>query len=338
MGIDVGWVTSRIARRERNQTVRRLVVAALLGVIIADGIYLAKRSPNWTTLSAGPCPKSLLIHDYEARAKREPDLPPLAWKPVSLGAIPEVVQRAVIAAEDSQFYRHAGVDLAALEAALRDAINKADAGIGKGTISQQTINNMVLGEQRGWLRKWHEIVLALWMERVLNKERILFLYLNSAELGRGTFGVDAAARAYWRVPVTELTYEQAIQLAATFSHPRLDNPVTKTERFNRRVVEIGERMKRLGWATAATEESATTGGASQDLEHSENGRVEPASASEVDAKNSKPPAESPTTHPPNVSQQTDAAADNPSPQIGSSTQLPAKGKRTRGRRRRRARR
>jgi monofunctional biosynthetic peptidoglycan transglycosylase len=289
---------------------RWLIIVTVLGLIIADCVHLRGKNPGWETLSAGPCPKSLFIREYEVRAKTSSELPPLAWQPVSLEIIPDVVQRAVIAAEDAHFRQHIGVDFEALKGALSSSSEHGEADRGAGTISQQTIKNMVLGGESGLLHTWHEMLLALWMERALSKDRILFLYLNVAELGPGTYGVEAAARNYWQVPAAELTYDQAVQLAATLPNPRFDNPATKTEHFNQRVIEIDGIMKQLGWAPRAEEKKTSEG-----------------SSTTEDA--ARPPGGDGTSNEPS-----EAAAESPAA-APSTAHPPVKGKRAKGKRRRR---
>jgi monofunctional biosynthetic peptidoglycan transglycosylase len=88
------------------------------------------------------------------------------------------------------------------------------------------------------LRKWHELVLTIGMERNLSKKRILEHYLNVAEFGRGIYGVGAAARYYWGIPAYRLTSHQAIELAATLPSPVENNPKSRTRSFNNRVKKI----------------------------------------------------------------------------------------------------
>ena len=146
--------------------------------------------------------------------------------------------RALIVAEDSRFYTHAGVDLEAFQAAMEENISKKQFIYGGSTISQQTVKNMFLSASRNPLRKWHELVITLGMERNLSKKRILEIYLNVAEFGRGVYGVEAASLHYWGVPSSELSARQAIELAATLPSPIKHNPATRTRAFENRVRRI----------------------------------------------------------------------------------------------------
>jgi monofunctional biosynthetic peptidoglycan transglycosylase len=109
---------------------------------------------------------------------------------------------------------------------------------GASTISQQTVKNVFLNPSRNPLRKWHELILTIGMERSLSKKRILEHYINVAEFGRGIYGVDAAARYYWGIPASRLSNRQAIELAATLPSPVDNNPKTRTKSFDRRVRKI----------------------------------------------------------------------------------------------------
>jgi len=146
--------------------------------------------------------------------------------------------RAVIVAEDSRFYEHEGVDLEALKEAMEYNLSQKRLAYGASTLSQQITKNLFLNPSRNPLRKWHELVLTLGMERNLSKRRILEYYLNLAEFGRGIYGVEAAARYYWDVPVSRLSWRESIELAATLPSPVANNPRSNTRAFKRRVNKI----------------------------------------------------------------------------------------------------
>ena len=234
----------------RNKIVRAglLVFAAAAA---ADALFLAWLWPDWRALARGPIPKSRFIQSYEAsladearEGKRE--LPALRWMPVPLRRIPRIVQRAVIVAEDIRFYEHDGIDLEAVEDALHYDLDQGRLAIGGSTISQQTAKNLFLWPARSPLRKWHELVLTLAMERRLPKSRILEIYLNVAQFGRGVYGVEAAARQYWSVPASALGRRQAAELAACLPSPDQNNPQTRSARFERRADKIERYLAATG--------------------------------------------------------------------------------------------
>jgi monofunctional biosynthetic peptidoglycan transglycosylase len=226
----------------RNRAVRTglLLVAAAAA---ADALYLGWIWPDWGVLARGTVPKSRFIQSYEESLADETregkhDLPALRWMPVPLSRIPRIVQRAVILAEDVRFYQHDGIDLEALQDALHYDLDQGRFALGGSTISQQTAKNLFLWPARSPLRKWHELVLTLAMEQRLSKTRILEIYLNVAQFGRGLYGVEAAARGYWSVPVSGLDRRQAAELAACLPSPDQNNPETRSARFERRVDKI----------------------------------------------------------------------------------------------------
>ncbi len=211
----------------------------LLPVLVMMDIgYLIGIWPDWELYSEGPIQRSSFIRGYEFAQHRHPDWPRLRWNPVSINTIPQSMVRAVIVAEDARFYEHEGVDIVALREAMEYNLSEKRLVYGGSTISQQTVKNVFLSPSRNPLRKWHELLLTIGMERSLSKKRILEHYLNVAEFGRGIYGIDAAARYYWNVPASRITSRQAIELAATLPSPVKNNPKTNTRSFQGRVTKI----------------------------------------------------------------------------------------------------
>jgi monofunctional glycosyltransferase len=152
------------------------------------------------------------------------------WAPYS--RISDHLKRAVIASEDDGFATHDGVDWDAMEkawqhnaqaeerAAARRASTKRPKIVGGSTITQQLAKNLLLSGERTLLRKGQEIILTFALERMLSKERILEIYLNSVEWGEGVFGAEAAARHYWRKSAAQLTPYEAARLAVMLPRPK----------------------------------------------------------------------------------------------------------------------
>jgi len=233
--------SSRKGSKFRFSSLRRALrwgSLLLLLLILIDVGYLVGIWPQWESYRKGPIQRSSFIHDYHSERRNHPDWPKLRWNPVSIEDIPQAMIRAVIAAEDSRFYEHDGVDLEAFKEAMQYNLSEKRMVYGASTISQQTVKNIFLTPSRNPLRKWHELWLTIGMERNLSKKRILEHYLNVAEFGRGIYGVDAAARYYWGIPVYRLTSRQAIELAATLPSPVKNNPRTATKSFRKRVKKI----------------------------------------------------------------------------------------------------
>ncbi|MFQ5564255.1 MAG: monofunctional biosynthetic peptidoglycan transglycosylase [Parvularculaceae bacterium] len=146
------------------------------------------------------------------------------WAPLE-DISPHLV-RAVIAAEDTRFCRHYGVDLEAIDEALEESKNGKRLR-GASTISQQTAKNVFLWNGRSWLRKGGEAWFTLLIETFWPKRRIMEVYLNVAEWGDGLFGAEAAAKERFGVSAKNLTPYQAALLAAVLPNPkkwRVDPP------------------------------------------------------------------------------------------------------------------
>lgn len=144
--------------------------------------------------------------------------------------LPTTLKRAVIASEDDSFADHGGVDWEALKGAWKknekaqaraQARGKTSAKvIGGSTITQQLAKNLFLSGERTLLRKGQELVLTLMLEGLLDKRRILEIYLNNVEWGEGLFGAQAAARHYFHVDVARLGAFEAARLAVMLPAPK----------------------------------------------------------------------------------------------------------------------
>ena len=127
---------------------------------------------------------------------------------------------AVIASEDQLFPDHNGFDIKGIERAL--SFNKKKKGKkirGASTISQQVAKNVFLWQGRSWFRKGLEVYFTFMIELVWSKQRILEVYLNEAEMGKGIFGIEAAAKKYFKKPASRLTRTEAAMIAASLPNP-----------------------------------------------------------------------------------------------------------------------
>jgi monofunctional glycosyltransferase len=130
------------------------------------------------------------------------------------------LKRALIASEDSTFVDHEGFDWDGIQLAIEKNRVKGKTVAGGSTITQQLAKNLFLSPEKSYLRKGQEAIITLMLEKMLDKERILELYLNVIEWGNGVFGAEAAARRYYGTSAAQLTVEQAAKLAAMAPNPR----------------------------------------------------------------------------------------------------------------------
>lgn len=161
---------------------------------------------------------------------------------VRLNRISTHLAHAVIAGEDSRFYDHHGFDWMEIKDAVKDGLEEGRMR-GASTLSQQLVKNLFLTTQGGVLRKALEAPLVLLAEPILGKQRILELYLNVVEMGRGIYGAEAAAQAYFRTKAAALNREQSAQLAAILPAPRRRDPL----KHSAYAATILERMRQMGW-------------------------------------------------------------------------------------------
>lgn len=166
------------------------------------------------------------------------------WVPWS--RISPYVAKAVIVAEDDKFWRHEGFDFKAMEKALAKDLKKKQFKVGGSTISQQLAKNLYLSPSKNPVRKIKEAILTWRLENNLSKRRIIELYLNVAEWGEGTFGIEAAAQRYFGKPAAALTALEAAKLASVLPNPRRFNPTGSSRYVTYRSERIYQIMVRRG--------------------------------------------------------------------------------------------
>ncbi len=176
--------------------------------------------------------------------------------PVRYEDVPEVVVNAFLAAEDDRFFEHPGVDWQGLVRAAMLLIQTGERTQGGSTITMQVARNFFLTPEKSYIRKLREILLALKIERELDKESILELYFNKIYLGHRAYGIIAASELYYGLPLSELTLPQAAMLAALPKAPSRINPITSPERALKRRNYVLRRMFELGKISEAEFQTA----------------------------------------------------------------------------------
>lgn len=152
---------------------------------------------------------------------------------------------AVIASEDQRFLTHWGVDPDAIAAAV-NAVRDGGSLRGASTITQQTTKNLFLWGGRSYFRKALEAVLAVGVDGLWSKRRIMEVYLNVAEFGPGIYGVEAASQHHFGVKASQLTAEQAARLAAVLPNPRIFNASAPSDHVWQRTSWVRRQMSQLG--------------------------------------------------------------------------------------------
>lgn len=144
------------------------------------------------------------------------------WRP--LAETSQNLVRSVVTAEDARMCEHAGVDWAVFQTVAREALENQDGpSRGGSTITQQVAKNLFLWPSRSYIRKGLELPLALWIDLVWSKRRVVEVYINTAEWAPGVYGAEAAARHHFNKSGRSLTKTQAAQLAAALPNPAVRN-------------------------------------------------------------------------------------------------------------------
>ena len=170
---------------------------------------------------------------------------------ISLADIPEAVQKAFVAAEDRRFYQHHGVDERGIIRAFVGNLADPRRPQGGSTITQQVVKNLLVGDDVTYERKIREMVVASRLENTLGKNDILELYLNSAYLGRGSWGIEMAARSYFGKSAKDLTLPEGAMLAGLLKGPNYYNPDRHPDRAKERLAYVLDRMQEDGAISAA---------------------------------------------------------------------------------------
>ncbi|MEM8550976.1 MAG: monofunctional biosynthetic peptidoglycan transglycosylase [Pseudomonadota bacterium] len=170
----------------------------------------------------------------------------VAQRWVPLDEISPDLVRAVIMAEDARFCLHYGVDLRQLQIVVREAL-EGERPRGASTITMQTVKTLFLWPDRDYLRKAIEVPLALWMDLVLSKDRILEIYLNSAQWGPSTYGIEAAAQRAFGRDAAALSKNQALALATVLPAPAARDPRRPSRRQRAVMAHVSRELARAPW-------------------------------------------------------------------------------------------
>jgi len=146
-----------------------------------------------------------------------------ALKRLTLGEISDYTEKALISAEDKDFYEHEGFSIKGILGAVLN--NLTGAAGGGSTLTQQLVKNTLLSDEHSFLRKYQELFMAIAVEQQYTKAEILDMYLNSVHYGEGAFGIDEAARVYFNKPASELTLAESSMLIGVLPAPSIYSPI-----------------------------------------------------------------------------------------------------------------
>jgi penicillin-binding protein 1A len=252
---------------QRRLWIRRSLLALL--ILIAVGsvggmagafwvfFHYGKDLPDFEALRDYQPPVATRVHAGDGTLLREYARERRLYVPISV--IPQNMIEAIIAAEDKNFYTHAGVDmLGVLRAAVTNARNAFNGRrpVGGSTITQQVAKNFLVGSALSYERKIREAILAFRLEKAFTKDEILELYLNDTYLGSGSYGVAAASLNYFDKALDELSLSEAAYLAALHKGPSNYHPVRYYDRALGRRDWVLERMRIEGYLSPAQAEAA----------------------------------------------------------------------------------
>jgi len=219
---------SGLAGRFANRLVRAAILVAIVPLVLTLIYCLPFVHPVSTLMLADLA----TLRGYERQ-----------WTPLEEAG--RNVIHSVMMSEDGQFCSHRGIDLGELKAAINEALS-GERTRGASTIPMQTVKNLYLWPGRSFLRKAIEAPLAIYLDAVMPKHRIMEIYLNIAEWGPGIYGVEAAAQHYFGRPSRDLSRREAALLAVTLPNPSERNPAQPSAALRRLASVVEARAQRAG--------------------------------------------------------------------------------------------
>jgi penicillin-binding protein 1A len=211
----------------------------------ATYLYLSPRLPSVEVLRDVRLQEPLRIYSAEGRLIGE--FGEMRRTPVRFEEVPPVLINAFLAAEDDRFLQHSGVDVVGLARAAWELATTRSIQSGGSTITMQVARNYFLSREQSFMRKFTEILLALRIERELDKKQILELYLNKIFLGYRAYGIEAAAQVYYGRSIADLSLAESAMVAALPKAPSVLNPLDNPSRTLERRNWILGRMRELGY-------------------------------------------------------------------------------------------
>ena len=234
----------------RRQLLTAGLVGAGAGVVVALGQALLVQGvdsllPNVRRLSTYNRPGTVTVLSADGQVIQK--LGPATREKVTAGQMPQLVQRAFIAAEDRRFYQHDGIDPVGIARAMVRNLKQGSVEEGASTITQQLARTVFLSQDRTILRKLSEVMLAGKLERQLSKQQILEQYLNYVYLGSSAYGVADAAWIYFSKTPDQLNLEEAALIAGLPPAPSVYSPLVNPDLALERRATVLRRMREAGF-------------------------------------------------------------------------------------------
>ncbi len=237
----------------------RLVLLGLLGslwLLAGVYLYLSPNLPDVETLRDVKLQTPMRVYTRDGELIGQ--FGEQKRSPLRFDEIPDQFIRSLLAAEDDNFFNHRGIDLMGLMRAASELVLTGEKVSGGSTLTMQVARNYFLTRERTFVRKFNEILLAIEIERALDKEEIFELYVNRVFLGHRAYGFEAAAQVYYGKSLAELSLAQHAMLAGIPKAPSRNNPISRPEAGLERRNWILGRMLELGYIDSQAHRQASS--------------------------------------------------------------------------------
>lgn len=232
------------------KTLSWLLIAGLAGsaaVILGVYLYFAPQLPDTDELRNIELQTPLRI--YTADHQLITEIGEKRRTPLRFQQIPDTFINALLASEDDGFFQHYGIDVKGLLRATLELILSGEKKSGGSTITMQVAKNYYLSNEKTYIRKIRQILLAIKIEQTFSKEEILELYVNKIYLGKRAYGFEAAAQVYYGKPLKQLDLAQTAMVAGLPQAPSANNPINSPTKATKRRNYVLKRMLQLGHIT-----------------------------------------------------------------------------------------
>ena len=247
--------TSMMGKRAHVSFIRvlftALIAVCVMVVCLGIGSFrgVIAGAPDVNNVDISPLGYATFLYDDQGTQLRQLSAPTSNRLPVSLEQIPVSLQHAVVAIEDERFYEHNGIDVRGIARAAMKALTTGNFSEGASTITQQLLKNNVFTDWTSestqlerFTRKFQEQYLAVEIEKKYDKDVILENYLNTINLGAGSYGVQAASKKYFNKDVWDLNLSECATLAGITQNPTKFNPITNPKSNAKRRKEVLDHM------------------------------------------------------------------------------------------------